>query len=110
MSATRALLLTAITLLLSACGNNKSENINLRLPALTFMADKTNAELDTSRVHFIATHYINFDKTRTSWGRKPINIQALNSKKDRALFLLDSIVNTPQFADSVANFHFSNTE
>jgi len=64
-------------------------------------------DADDDRINFVATHLINFDQTKILSTGEPIDTAALIKKKDLALQLLDSIVNTPRFKEEVLNGHFT---
>ena len=57
--------------------------------------------------HFMATHLINFDLKKIQSTHESIDVEALIKKKDRALFLLDSVVNTEDFKNAVIHGNFT---
>jgi hypothetical protein len=60
-------------------------------------------------VKFIATNLVNFDNSKLSWLNEPINVDSLKWKKDRALFLLDSVVNLSVFKQEVIKGYYTHT-
>jgi hypothetical protein len=71
--------------------------------------NKQRQALKSEEVRFQATKLVNFDKEKLSWYRDSIDVGALYAKKDRSLYLLDSVVNTQIFKDAVLKADFSNT-
>jgi hypothetical protein len=101
-------------IVLSSC--NTSEEKSSQIPIQDSdkiqkpQAIATDSTIENHKVHFIASSLINFNQKKLSWGtREPINIDSLMHKKDRALFLLDSIVNTSRFRDLIINRSFTHT-
>lgn len=73
-------------------------------------AQNSDATLIQEDVKFIASNLINFNQTKLSWQNKSINIDSLKWKKDRALYLLDSIVNLPIFKVKISEGHYTHTQ
>lgn len=64
----------------------------------------------TVPVHFAVDTLINFERTTSKWLKDSIDVPKLLRKKDRALFLLDSVVNSPGFRDRVLKKTFKDCE
>lgn len=65
------------------------------------------AQPNPGQVRFIATTLVNFNQTKLSWQDEPINVDSLQWKKDRALFLLDSVVALPAFRQGCLDENFT---
>lgn len=107
--------ITTVLLILTSCNSNnhsRSESATDSTTSRENLAEDTlqNNRPTSANVRFIATNLINFDQPKLSWqNHESINIDSLKWKKDRALFLLDSVVNLQKFEQEVSNAHFTYT-
>lgn len=102
------IIFTTIVALFASCNNsqtNKEEKTEKLVTDSTI--DLNLAEV--SEIHFKATRLVNFDKPKISVLNEPIDIAALITKKDKALYLLDSVVNLPKFKTAIKNIKFTHT-
>jgi hypothetical protein len=99
--------------LLNSCANDGTNS------GTSAASDSSGKTVDTAiskvfpeklQARFYASVLINFNKKNLSWGdRSSIDVDSLTLKKNRALSLLDSIVNLYAFRENVLNGSYSHT-